>query len=153
MLTIVYLGTIIGKLNCTLQTSPILEKRYTLLPKTEEEVVVPDEPKRFAKTRKFFNVFLVLYSIAFLAFSCSYLTMRNSVGCEGYQEITVAPGDNLTTLILVNVPDSKSTKIDIREIIDLVAKRNPGSELLNIGDKIVLPESCSKTYNPGWSEE
>lgn len=77
--------------------------------------------------------------------------MRNSVGCEGSQEITVAPGDNLTTLILVNVPDSKSTKIDIRDVIDLVAERNPGSELLNIGDKIILPKSCSKTYNPGWT--
>ena len=152
-MTFVYLGTIIGKLNCTLQTSPILEKRFTLLPKTEEKVDVPEEPIRFAKTRKVFKVFSVIYAIAFLVFGFSYITMRNSVGCEGLQEITVAPGDNLTTLILVNVPDSKSTKIDIREIIDLVAKRNPGSELLNIGDKIVLPESCSKTYNPGWSEE
>lgn len=152
MLTIVYLGTIIGKLNCTLQTSHIREET-PLLPKTEEEVVVPDEPKRFAKTRKFFNVFLVLYSIAFLAFGFSYITMRNSVGCEGSQEIIVAPGDNLTTLILVNVPDSKSTKIDIREVIDLVAERNPGSDLLNIGEEIILPLECSKTYNPGWSND
>ena len=152
MLTIVYLGTIIGKLNCTLQTSHSREET-PLLPKTEEEVVVPDEPKRFAKTRKFFNVFLVLYSIAFLAFGFSYITMRNSVGCEGSQEIIVAPGDNLTTLILVNVPDSKSTDIDIREVIDLVTERNPGSDLLNIGEEIELPKSCSKTYNPGWSND
>ena len=79
--------------------------------------------------------------------------MRNSVGCEGSQEIIVAPGDNLTTLILVNVPDSKSTDIDIREVIDLVAERNPGSDLLNIGEEIELPKSCSKTYNPGWSND
>jgi len=112
---------------------------------------VPDKPIRFAKTRKVFNVFLVLYSIAFLAFGFSYLTMRNSVGCEGSQEITVAPGDNLTTLILVNVPDSKSTDIDIRDVIDLVAERNPGSDLLSIGEKIILPEECNKTFDPGWT--
>ena len=124
-----------------------------MLPKTEDEIVVPDEPKRFAKTRKFFNVFLGLYSIAFLVFGFSYITMRNSVGCEGSQEITVAPGDNLTTLILVNVPDSKSTKIDIRDIIGLVAERNPGSDLLNIGDEIELPLECNKTFNPGWTND
>lgn len=150
-MTFVYLAAIIGKLNCTLQTSPILEKRYTLLPKTEKEVLVPDKPIRFAKTRKFFNVFLVLYSIAFLAFGFSYITMRNSVGCEGSQEITVAPGDNLTTLILVNVPDSKSTKIDIRDVIDLVTERNPGSDLLSIGEKIILPLECNKTFDAGWT--
>ena len=77
--------------------------------------------------------------------------MRNSVGCEGSQEITVAPGDNLTTLILVNVPDSKSTDIDIRDVIDLVAERNPGSDLLSIGEKIILPEECNKTFDPGWT--
>ena len=122
-----------------------------MLPKTEEKVDVPDEPKRFAKTRKFFNVFLVLYSIAFLAFGFSYITMRNSVGCEGSQEITVAPGDNLTTLILVNVPDSKSTDIDIRNVIELVTERNPGSDLLSIGEKIILPVECNKTFDPGWT--
>ena len=124
-----------------------------MLPKTEEKVDVPDKPIRFAKTRKVFKVFSVIYAIAFLAFSCSYLTMRNSVGCEGSQEIIVAPGDNLTTLILVNVPDSKSTKIDIREVIDLVVQRNPGSDLLSIGEKITLPLECNKTFNPGWSEK
>ena len=149
-MTFVYLGTIIGKLNCTLQTSHSREKTI-LLPKTEEKVDVPDEPKRFAKTRKFFNVFLVLYSIAFLAFGFSYITMRNSVGCEGSQEITVAPGDNLTTLILVNVPDSKSTDIDIRDVIDLVTERNPGSDLLSIGEKIILPVECNKTFDAGWT--
>ncbi len=122
-----------------------------MLPKTEEKVDVQNEPKRFAKTRKVFNVFLVLYSIAFLAFGFSYIAMRNSVGCEGSQEITVAPGDNLTTLILVNVPDSKSTDIDIRDVIDLVAERNPGSDLLSIGERIILPEECNKTFDPGWT--
>ena len=77
--------------------------------------------------------------------------MRNSVGCEGSQEITVAPGDNLTTLLLVNVPDSKSTDIDIRDVIDLVAERNPGSDLLSIGEKIILPVECNKTFDPGWT--
>jgi hypothetical protein len=65
----------------------------------------------------------------------------------------VAQGDNLTTLILVNVPDSKSTKIDIREIIDLVAQRNPDSDLLSIGENVILPLECNKTFNPGWSDE
>ena len=123
-----------------------------MLPKTKE-LDVPGKPIRFAKTRKVLRVFSVIYAIAFLVFGFSYITMRNSVGCEGLQEITVAPGDNLTTLILVNVPDSKSTKINIREIIDLVAKRNSGSELLNIGDKIVLPESCSKDFKGDWPSD
>ena len=123
-----------------------------MLPQTKE-LDVPGKPIRFARTRKVLRVFSVIYAIAFLVFGFSYITMRNSVGCEGLQEITVAPGDNLTTLILVNVPDSKSTKIDIREIIDLVAKRNSGSELLNIGDKIVLPESCSKDFKGGWPSD
>ena len=123
-----------------------------MLPKTKE-LDVPGKPIRFARTRKVLRVFSVIYAIAFLVFGFSYITMRNSVGCEGLQEITVAPGDNLTTLILVNVPDSKSTKIDIREIIDLVAKRNSGSELLNIGDKIVLPESCSKDFKGDWPSD
>jgi hypothetical protein len=135
-----------------LQTSHIREETV-LLPKTEEEVVVLDEPIRFAKTRKVLRVFSVIYAIAFLVFGFSYITMRNSVGCEGSQNITVAQGDNLTTLILVNVPDSKSTKIDIREIIDLVAERNPDSDLLSIGENVILPLECNKTFNAGWSNE
>ena len=151
-MTFAYIVTIIGKLNCTLQTSHIREETV-LLPKTEEEVLVPDKPIRFAKTRKVLRVFSVIYAIAFLVFGFSYITMRNSVGCEGSQNITVAQGDNLTTLILVNVPDSKSTKIDIRDIIGLVAERNPGSDLLNIGDEIELPLECNKTFNPGWTND
>lgn len=151
-MTFAYIVTIIGKLNCTLQTSHIREETV-LLPKTEEEVLVPDKPIRFAKTRKVLRVFSVIYAIAFLVFGFSYITMRNSVGCEGSQNITVAQGDNLTTLILVNVPDSKSTKIDIREIIDLVAERNPDSDLLSIGENVILPLECNKTFNAGWSNE
>lgn len=113
---------------------------------------VPGKPIRFAKTRKVLRVFSVVYAILFLVFGFSYIAMRNSVGCEGSQEITVAPGDNLTTLILVNVPDSKSTEVDIRDVIDLVAKRNAGSDLLIPGDVIELPKSCGKAYSTGWRE-
>jgi len=134
-----------------LQTSHIREETL-LLPKTEE-VDVPDKPIRFAKTRKVGKIFSAAYLVGILAFSCSYMTMRQSVGCEGSQEITVEPGDNLTTLILVNVPESKSTDIDIRDIIDLVAERNPGSDLLSIGEIVILPESCGKAYSPGWSKD
>ena len=123
-----------------------------MLPKTKE-LDVPGKPIRFARTRKVLRVFTVIYAIAFLVFGFSYITMRNSVGCEGLQEIIVAPGDNLTTLILVNVPDSKKTEIDIRKVIELVDERNQGSGLLKPGDKIFLPKSCSKDFNRDWPSD